>query len=55
MKLATKCNTVKDIGMFHKGNNPDGYTDLVCDCMSAYKKQYKKDNAERIKEKATRI
>jgi hypothetical protein len=49
MKLCTKCDTVKEMGMFHKGRNPDGYRTWCKTCMSAYKKQYKIDNAERIK------
>ena len=35
--------------MFHKGNNPDGYRTWCKACVSVYKKQYKIDNAERIK------
>ncbi len=35
--------------MFHKGNNADGYRTWCKDCVSVYKKQYKADNAERIK------
>jgi hypothetical protein len=35
--------------MFHKGNNPDGYRTWCKACVSEYKKQYKIDNAERIK------
>jgi hypothetical protein len=50
MKTCTKCNAVKEIGMFHRGRNPDGYRTWCKTCVSAYKKQYKKDNAERIKE-----
>lgn len=49
MKLCTKCSAVKELGMFHRGRNPDGYRTWCKTCMSAYKKQYKKDNAERIK------
>ena len=49
MKLCTKCNTVKELGMFHKGRNPDGYRTWCKACVSTYKKQYKIDNAERIK------
>ena len=49
MKNCTKCNTVKEISMFHKGNNADGYRTWCKTCVSAYKKQYKIDNAERIK------
>ena len=51
MKTCTKCNAKKELSMFHKGNNPDGHRTWCATCMSAYKKQYKKDNAERIKEK----
>jgi hypothetical protein len=51
MKTCTKCNLAKELSMFHKGNNPDGHRTWCATCMSAYKKQYKKDNAERIKEK----
>lgn len=49
MKTCTKCDTVKEISMFHKGNNADGYRTWCKTCVSAYKKQYKIDNAERIK------
>jgi len=50
MKTCTKCSTEKELNMFHKGCNPDGHRTWCATCMSAYKKQYKKDNAERIKE-----
>ncbi len=49
MKTCTKCNTIKEVSMFHKGNNPDGYRTWCKYCVSIYKKQYKIDNAERIK------
>jgi len=49
MKTCRKCNVDKEISMFHKGNNPDGYRTWCKPCVSTYKKQYKIDNAERIK------
>jgi hypothetical protein len=49
MKTCTKCSTAKEINMFHRGNNPDGHRTWCKTCMSAYKKQYKIDNSERIK------
>ena len=50
MKTCTKCNTQKELSMFHKGRNPDGHRTWCAACVSEYKKQYKIDNAERIKE-----
>lgn len=49
MKTCRKCNVDKEIGMFHKGNNPDGYRTWCKTCVSLYKKQYCLNNAERIK------
>ena len=49
MKTCTKCDTAKEINMFHKGNNADGYRTWCKSCVSVYKKQYKIDNAERVK------
>ena len=49
MKTCTKCSAVKESKMFHRGNNPDGYRTWCKTCVSAYTKQYKTDNAERIK------
>ena len=49
MKTCTKCGIAKEIGMFHKGNNPDGYRTWCKDCVAIYKKQYKANNSERIK------
>lgn len=49
MKTCTKCEIQKELSMFHKGNNPDGHRTWCKACMSAYKKQYKIDNAERVK------
>lgn len=50
MKTCTKCGTDKELGMFHKGSNPDGYRTWCKSCMSAYKKQYRIDNAEKLKQ-----
>jgi hypothetical protein len=49
MKTCTKCNSNKEISMFHKGNNADGYRTWCKTCVADYKKQYKIKNAERIK------
>jgi hypothetical protein len=49
MKTCTKCETVKEISMFHKGNNADGFRTWCKFCVSAYKKQYRIKNADRLK------
>jgi hypothetical protein len=50
MKTCTKCNTEKELSMFHKGNNPDGHRTWCATCVSAYKKQNRIDNAKHLKE-----
>lgn len=50
MKTCTKCEMVKEISMFHKGNNADGYRTWCKFCVSTYKKQYRIKNADRLKQ-----
>jgi hypothetical protein len=48
MKICTKCGVKQELHMFHRGNNPDGYRTWCKTCMSAYKKEYRIKNAERL-------
>ena len=49
MRKCIKCNVHKEIGMFHKGSSAGGYRVWCKTCVAVYKKQYRLNNAERIK------